>query len=557
MTEKTSVLLVVDDRPDNLFVIEQVVNEYITNCIVHTADNVDIALGIALELQPDGILSDIQMPGKNGIDLCRLLKQSPKISHIPVLLITSHESNQNLRVQGLEAGADDFIARPINNLELAARIKVMFRIKHIQDELIEAKRNLEKTVAERTENLKKANDQLILEIEERKQAEAEREKLQAQLTQSQKMESIGTLAGGIAHDFNNILFPIVGYSEMLIEDAPEDSHLRDSLNKIYAGTIRASELVKQILTFSRQGTNELKLIKMQSIIKEALKLIRSSIPTTIEIKQDINPKCGAIKADPTQIHQIVMNLATNAYHAMEENGGELKVNLKEIVIDEEDVITPGVIPGAYACLTIADTGIGMKKELIDKIFEPFFTTKGQGKGTGMGLSTVYGIVVRMGGAINVKSEPGKGTEFNLYFLLEKSSFKEQDIQTKKLQGGTERILIVDDENLIIEMEKMTLERIGYQITSYTSSIEAFEVFKNSPDKFDLVITDMAMPDMPGDKLAVRLIKIRSDIPVLLCTGFSEAMTEAKAEYLGIKGFLLKPILKTDLAKKIRELLDKK
>jgi len=384
----------------------------------------------------------------------------------------------------------------------------------------------------------------------------ERKQFESHLQQAQKMESIGTLAGGIAHDFNNILFPIVGHTEMLLEDVPEDSPFREGLNQIYTGALRASELVKQILTFSRQGTDELKLMKIQHIIKEASKLIRSTIPTTIEIKQNINPNCGTIKADPTQIHQIVMNLCTNAYHAMEETGGELKIDLKEVELNVSDLFNPNMKPGVYACLTIADTGLGIDKNLIKNIFDPFFTTKAKGKGTGMGLSVVHGIVIGMNGAIQVYSESGKGTEFHVYLPVEKS-FAEGYVPSSKseIQGGTEQILLVDDEKAILTMEKQMLERLGYQVTSRTSSIEALEVFRDSPDKFDLVITDMAMPNMPGDKLAVELTKIRPDIPVLLCTGFSETMSEEKAASIGIKGFLLKPIIMKDLSHKIREVLD--
>ncbi|MBC2704927.1 ATP-binding protein, partial [Desulfobacula sp.] len=345
------------------------------------------------------------------------------------------------------------------------------------------------------------------------------------------------------------------YADMLLADSPEDSPFRDSLNEIYTSALRAKALVKQILTFSRQDTNELILMKVQPIIKEALKLIRSTIPTTIDIIQDIRADCGAIKADPTQIHQIIMNLTTNAYHAMEETGGELKVSLKEIELGEHDVTIPDMIPGVYACLAVADTGMGMDKDVTEKIFDPFFTTKEIGKGTGMGLSVVHGIVKSMGGSIHVYSEPGKGTEFKVYFPVEKSLSEEQNIQTKKpVQGGTERILFVDDEETILIMEKKILERLGYQVTSRTSSIEALEAFRANPDTFDLVITDMAMPNMPGDKLTVELTKIRPDIPVLLCTGFSETMSEEKAASLGINGFLLKPIVMKDLAKKIREVL---
>ena len=386
----------------------------------------------------------------------------------------------------------------------------------------------------------------------------EQRKLESQLQQSQRMESIGTLAGGIAHDFNNILSPIVGYTEMVLLDTPEDSPVRDSLNQVYTSALRAKDLVNQILTFSRQDSSELMLMKMQPIVKEALKLIRSTIPTTIEIKQDINPDCGVIKADPTQIHQIVMNLATNAYHAMEETGGELKVSLKEMEFGALDLINPDMVPGIYACLIVADTGVGMDKNLIDKIFDPFFTTKTIGRGTGMGLSVVHGIVTAMGSAIHVYSEPGKGTEFHVYLPVEKNLSEEQVIHsTAPIQGGTEQILLVDDEEVILIMEKRMLERLGYQVTSRTSSLEALEAFRANPDKFDLIITDMAMPNMPGDKLSAELTKIRPGIFILLCTGFSQTMSEEKAALMGIKGFLFKPIVMKDLARKIRDVLDKK
>ncbi len=394
---------------------------------------------------------------------------------------------------------------------------------------------------------------------ERKKAEEKNKKLETQLHQSQRMESIGTLAGGIAHDFNNILFPIVGHTEMLLEDIPENSEFRESLNHIYTGAMRASELVKQILTFSRQDSNVLKLMKMQPIIKEVLKLIRSTIPTTIDIKQNIQSDCGAIKADPIQIHQIVMNLSTNAYHAMEDTGGELVVKLKEIELGVLDLINQDMSSGAYACLTIVDTGKGMNKTLTNKIFDPFFTTKEQGKGTGMGLSVVHGIVKSMNGTIQVYSEPGKGTEFKVYLPVLKSSSEKIEVHQMKepIQGGIEQILVVDDEEAIITMEKLMLERLGYQVTSRTSSIDALEAFRANPNKFDLVITDMQMPNMSGEKLAVELTNIRPDIPVLLCTGFSETMSDEEAKSLGIKDFLLKPIVVKDLAQKIRAVLDDK
>ncbi len=381
--------------------------------------------------------------------------------------------------------------------------------------------------------------------------------MEDRLQQAYKMEAIGTLAGGIAHDFNNILFPIVGHTEMLLEDFPENNPIRNSLNQIYTSAMRAKELVKQILTFSRQEKNQLKLIKIQPIVKEALKMIRSTIPTTISIHQNLESNCGAVKADPTQIHQIVMNLATNSYHAMEENGGDLKVLLRELELEKDDLTAMDMPSGTYACLTISDTGIGMSKSVLKKIFNPFFTTKKNGKGTGMGLSVVHGIVKTMNGGVKVYSEQGKGTEVRVYLPVVKNASQHNLNGIKApLPKGDERILLVDDEEAIISMEKMVLERLGYKVTSRTSSIEALEAFRVGSDRYDMVITDMAMPKMPGDKLAAELIKIREDIPVILCTGFSETMTEEQLAALGIAGLLLKPIISKDLAEKIREILDR-
>ncbi|WP_291462064.1 PAS domain-containing sensor histidine kinase [Desulfobacula sp.] len=384
----------------------------------------------------------------------------------------------------------------------------------------------------------------------------DQKKLEIQLQQSQKMEAIGTLAGGIAHDFNNILFPVLGHTEILMMDIPDDSPTHDRLKKIYSGAIRARDLVKQILTFSRQDSFELKIMKLQPIVKEVLDFIRSTIPTTIKIRQDISSNCGVVKADSTQIHQIIMNLTTNAYHAMEETGGELTVSLKEIKLGKYEVISPDKGPGTYVCLSVADTGVGMDKELTKKIFDPFFTTKEKGKGTGMGLSVVHGIVTSMNGIIQAYSKPGKGTKIVVYFPVEERAFEKQNTQTKEpIQGGTEKILLVDDEEAIVTMEKQMFEHLGYQVTSYTGSIEALEAFRANPDKFDLVITDMTMPNMPGDQFVAELMKIRPDIPILLCTGFSETMSEEKAAALGVKDFLIKPIVMKDFSEKIREVLD--
>ncbi len=395
---------------------------------------------------------------------------------------------------------------------------------------------------------------LVQNITSRRQAEIEKKKLTSRLQQAQKMESIGTLAGGIAHDFNNILVPIFGYLEMVIEEVP--SSARDLLGEVYNGAQRARELVKQILTFSRQSDHELKPLNPHIVIREALRLLRSSIPSSIQINQNINKNCGMVMADPTHIHQIVMNLCTNAFHAMEETGGELNVFLSKIDFSEIDLKDPGMSPGPHICLAVSDTGQGIERQILNQIFDPYFTTKKEGKGTGLGLSVIHGIVKDYKGHISVYSEPGKGTEFKIFLPTIQASNEAQKTKPDiPLQGGSESILMVDDEPVIVDLGKKILERLGYQVTVQSSSLDALELFRSKPDNFDLVITDMAMPNMTGDKLAGLMIQIRSNIPVIMCTGFSETMTEQKAKDLGIKGFLMKPIVMQELSVKIREVLD--
>lgn len=396
----------------------------------------------------------------------------------------------------------------------------------------------------------------IIDTSELYKAQYQKHELEKRLQQAQKMEAIGTLAGGIAHDFNNILSPIMGHTELLLYEIPEKSPYRLSLNEIQSASMRAKDLVKQILTFSRQDPSELIVMKVQYIVKEVLNLIRSSIPATIEIKHNISSSCPPVKADPTQIHQIMMNLVANAYHAMQETGGILKISLKEIELHDSDIIDIDIVPGNYVCLTIEDTGVGIPEDIKEKIFDPFFTTKPKNKGTGMGLSVVHGIVKNSGGYIQVSSALGKGARFDIYLPIATRDSEQQKPQTKEtIQGGSERVMLVDDETMIITIVQKTLGLLGYNLTSHTSSIEALEDFMVNPDQFDMVITDLAMPNMSGDNLAIELLKIRPDIPILLCTGFSEFISEEKAISIGIKGFLMKPLVMADLARKIRDLLD--
>ena len=402
--------------------------------------------------------------------------------------------------------------------------------------------------------LRNQNSTLEKMVEERTRALANSEK---QLQQVMKLQAIGTLAGGIAHDFNNILFPIVGYTELTMDDIPEDSQARQNLEEILKATNRAKGLVQQILTFSRQSCQERKPLKVQFLIKEAVKLLRATIPSSIEIDCDVDESCGPIKGDPTQIHQIIMNLCTNAYHAMQETGGKLEVKLKEIQVSyEQSMERVGMKVGKHLELTVKDSGHGMDPQVMDRIFEPYYTTKEQGKGTGLGLSVIHGIVKNHGGDITVTSRPGKGSIFKVYLpVIDEYEEEIEIIEPPAESNGSERILLIDDEKQIIDIEQQILERLGYKVTPKTDSEEALEEFAAQPDRFDLVITDMTMPKMTGDQLARRMMDIKPQIPVILCTGFNEAITEEKALAMGIDKFVMKPIIKDDLASTIRTVLD--
>jgi PAS domain S-box-containing protein len=387
-------------------------------------------------------------------------------------------------------------------------------------------------------------------------AVSEKEKAQAQLMQSQKMESIGNLAGGIAHDFNNILSSIIGFTELALDNVEKGSKIESDLQGVYTAGLRAKELVAQILIFARQSESELKPIQIYIVVKEVLQFIRSSIPTTIEIKSNnINSK-SYVMGNPTQIHQIMMNLFTNAAFAMEESGGLLTVSLKDTIIEKrvgEGKI--GLKEGRYVELSVSDTGTGIPPEFIDSIFEPYFTTKGSGEGTGMGLAVVYGIVESYGGKITVGSTYGKGTTFTIYLPASQKRNPQRQCKNEPLPTGTERVLFVDDEAPIAKMGALCLEGFGYSVTIRTSSLEALELFRANPNRFDLVITDMTMPNMTGDKLSVELMKIRPGIPIILCTGYSKKISDATASKLGIRAFAYKPVVKADLVKTVRKVLD--
>ncbi len=398
----------------------------------------------------------------------------------------------------------------------------------------------------------------IRDIGERKKGEAEREQLQRRLQQAQKMEAIGTLAGGIAHDFNNILGAVIGYAELAQDDASRGLPVTDDLAQILKAANRAKELVKQILDFSRQSATEVVPLMPVPLIKEAVKLLRSSLPTTIAIDLRLDPQAGPILADPAQLHQIVMNLGTNALHAMEQQGGTLTVIAENVILDGTDGgPAAGLPPGPYVRLAVADSGAGIAPDVRERIFDPYFTTKEVGKGTGMGLAIVHGIVERCRGLVYGDNRPEGGAIFTL--LLPRAMEKPPPVAEPEetTAAGGEHILLVDDEEMLVQMGKQLLQRLGYRVTTRTSSIEALTTFHNQPDLFDLVVTDQTMAGMTGVDLARRMLQLRPSLPIILCTGYSNQISAEEAKRMGIAGFAFKPLTRRDIADLIRRVLDQR
>lgn len=398
----------------------------------------------------------------------------------------------------------------------------------------------------------------VQDITERKLAAEEKAILEKALHHSQRLETIGTLTGGIAHDFNNILTPILGYSETVKDMVPPSSPMYSMLESISNGAMRATHLVEQILLFSKQTKSPQQPLHLHSVLQEAVKLVRASIPSTIDIRLRIDDTCKQVLADASQMHQIILNLCTNASHAMEENGGTLTVELQEVQVDEATARSHSNLNmGEYVRLTVMDTGCGMENVTLDRIFEPFFTTKDINKGTGMGLSVVNGIVIGHNGAVLVSSEPGKGTTFHVYlpaFNADEPAPAPEMPDT--IRRGRETILIVDDEEAIVVMMKAVLEQLGYIVDAQACSLNALKLFQKRADKYDLVISDLTMPDMTGTDLSQQIRGIRSEIPIIIMTGFDCDLNDEKQKQCGIRKVLHKPIRPHELAAVIREVLDK-
>jgi CheY-like chemotaxis protein len=370
------------------------------------------------------------------------------------------------------------------------------------------------------------------------------------------MEAIGTLAGGIAHDFNNILAAIIGFGEMVKEDLPPESPSIRHIQRVLHAASRGTDLIRQILAFSRKATITKKPLALSPIIKETIQFLRASLPTTIDIKLSMKATRDIILASPTEPQQILMNLATNAAFAMREKGGVLDISVSNVDLEpDSSALDTDIEPGEYVQIAVNDTGSGMTQDVLQRVFDPFFTTKEVGEGTGMGLAVVYGIVKSLFGTIAVESEPGKGSTFRILLPLTKADEKPEATETSVITKGTEHILFVDDEELLMEWGQAVLERLGYTVTAVSGGTEALKLFSSEPSLFDLVITDQTMPKLTGISLAQRMLAIRNNIPVILCTGHSDTVSPEKAHEAGIKRFLIKPLGKQELAEAVRNVLD--
>ena len=427
--------------------------------------------------------------------------------------------------------------------------------KKAEQELISHRDHLEYLVQQRTSEIISQHQNLVQEIHRRQQAEAEKQKLEANLRQTHKMEALGTLAAGIAHDFNNILTAVIGFTELNQLEVRDNPKLYDNLEQVKKAGRRARDLIKNILTFSRKREQEFQPIQIQVVLKEVLKLLTASAQANIRIHEAINSECGSILADTTQVHQIIMNLCTNAFHAMKDTGGVLEVRLEEVEMPrstEEAASAPLV---KFVKLTIADTGVGIDPANIDKIFDPYFTTKEPSEGTGMGLAVVHGIVTSHGGEITVESTPGAGSTFTVLFPELSTGNEDECVVVSRITKGNGSILVVDDDTAILDATQQILQALGYHVSAARNGEEALSIFEACDGKFDLVITDQEMPGINGTELAGKLIAIWADLPIILCTGYGQYLSPDQIKALGIKHLLLKPYYFPELASAVKTALD--
>jgi signal transduction histidine kinase len=554
-TDQRLDILLVEDNPGDAYLIREILRN-ISYAGITSVENLKAALDHLERHAVDIILLDLSLPDSRGLETVRrVVAQMPRL---PIIVLTGLD-DETLALEALKAGAQDYMVKGLVESEMLIRaIRYAMERKMVEEELNRHREHLEELVKERTRELEERNAQLHEEIIQRKLAEEEKKGLENQLIQSQKMEALGRFAGGIAHDLNNILYPIIIDAESLLEDTEPGTSVHLTLNQILKAAHRQKDLVKQILFFSRRSEQYFNPIKVAPLIKETIDLLRSSLPSHIKIVHSDHASSDLILGDPTQIQQIIMNLCRNAADAIGARTGTIAVSLAGKVL-EPSIVHPDVKAGKYLKLMVKDSGSGMTKEVMDRIFEPFFTTKDPGKGSGMGLAVVHGILKHHGGTITVESEEGKGSTFTVYLPITDEEFRTQTPATDRARSVNEKgkVLLVDDEEIILNSLKNALKRMGYDVVTLKDGLEAYEVFLKAPSDFDLVITDLTMPKLSGIELASKLMDIRSDIPVILCTGFNDVIDEDEAKSMGIRELLLKPASTSELKTAIGRALENK
>jgi signal transduction histidine kinase len=513
-------LLICDDEPLMAESIKAVLGA--TKYQIQTTSDPHQALGLIHSELPDLVILDVMMPGMTGFEIIDAVDRQRCDA---AFIIVTGETSVDSAIKAIRKGASDYLRKPFEPDELIIRVEKVLKQRQMK------------------------RDHICFA--------AEKEQLQSQLRQSHKMEAIGTLAGGIAHDFNNILSIILGNTELALADMSSNQGVRQNLDQILTASLRAREMIQQLLSFSRNEESYRKPLSLNRVIADSLKLMRSSLPTNISIEREICDTDCTIIADATQLHQVMLNLCTNAAHAMEPDGGVLTVRLESLVIDSATATGNGSLPpGNYARLVVSDTGQGIEKKIIDRIFDPYFTTKETGKGTGMGLSVVHGIIKGSGGTIQAFSQLGQFTEFHIYLPTVNVAVDTKPVLLthQHLTGGHEHILLVDDEAMLVDIMRQVLEQLGYTVSAHTNSGDALNAFLSTPRAYDLLITDMTMPGMTGTALAKAVREVRREMPIILCTGFNEQLCDENLDVLGVKALIMKPVGMQQLAETIRSVL---
>ena len=547
-------ILAIDDNKDNLITISALLKLLIPNSEVITASSGEEGIHKAITGHPDTILLDIHMPGMDGFETCRELKNIEATAHIPIIMLTAVRTDSKSRVKALDLGADAFLTKPIDESALAAQVRAMLRIKQAEDRLRDDKIHLEALVKERVAELRQVNRQLVKEIEERKQAEQTQKKLEQQLIHAQKLESVGRLAGGIAHDFNNMLSIILGYSEMMQEDMMPDDPNYEPINEISAAANRSAKLTGQLLTFARKQTVSPQILDLNETIPRMMEMLHRLLREDINLNfMPADTPC-MVNIDPTQLDQVLVNLCINAGDAI--NGaGQISITAENVFINDANIGENLDLPaGRYVKLSVIDTGCGMDKNMIPNIFEPFFTTKEMAKGSGLGLSTVYGIVRQNNGSIDVSSQPGKGSTFTILLPEHKKTADTGDShrENKVLDKQNSTILLVEDEESLLNLGRQLLEQLGYTVLATHSPKEALRISADHPDQIQLLITDVIMPEMNGHELADKLKKERPHIQCIYVSGYPAQVLSSEKILEAGTHFLPKPYKKEDLERMLKK-----